>query len=463
MPVHYDVLIIGAGMSGLGAGIRLAHYGRKVCILDRHYLWGGLNSFYRLKGYRFDVGLHAMTNFVPRGTRNAPLTKLLRQLRIDYDELDLRPQQMSATWFPGKRLRFTNDFAFFESEVAEQFPAQADAFRRLVKHVMEYDALNLATPEFSAREVVSGFLSDPLLIEMLFCPLFFYGSAVENDMDFGQFVIMFKSIYCEGLARPTEGVRRVLRVLMEKYKGLGGELRMKSGVRRLEVAGSKVTEVVLDSGERLTADTVFSSAGYPETLGLLSDYVPGSEGPTQGQLSFMESIDVLTKEPRELGYEFTIQFFSTTEKFHYQKPEELVDVRSGVICCPNNFCYDRPLDDNLMRVTSLANHGRWAALPPEEYHESKVRWHGLVLDEVVKIVPDFRPFVKFTDIFTPKTVRKFTGHVNGAVYGSPVKFKTGRTRLDNLFLCGTDQGMLGIVGALLSGISMANMHVLQQA
>jgi cation diffusion facilitator CzcD-associated flavoprotein CzcO len=29
---HYDVAIIGAGMSGLAAGIRLAHFGRKVCI-----------------------------------------------------------------------------------------------------------------------------------------------------------------------------------------------------------------------------------------------------------------------------------------------------------------------------------------------------------------------------------------------------------------------------------------------
>ncbi|HEY0947484.1 MAG TPA: FAD-binding protein, partial [Opitutaceae bacterium] len=29
---HYDVAIIGAGMSGLAAGIRLAHFGKKVCI-----------------------------------------------------------------------------------------------------------------------------------------------------------------------------------------------------------------------------------------------------------------------------------------------------------------------------------------------------------------------------------------------------------------------------------------------
>ena len=61
----YDVVIIGAGMSGLAAGIRLAMFDRRVCILERHYAIGGLNSYYRLDGRNFDVGLHALTNFSP--------------------------------------------------------------------------------------------------------------------------------------------------------------------------------------------------------------------------------------------------------------------------------------------------------------------------------------------------------------------------------------------------------------
>jgi len=49
------------------------------------------------------------------------------------------------------------------------------------------------------------------------------------------------------------------------------------------------------------------------------------------------------------------------------------------------------------------------------------------------------------------------------VYGAPEKLKTGKTPIENLFICGTDQGFLGIVGAMLSGISMANLHVLKRA
>ena len=95
----YDVVIIGAGMSGLAAGIRLAHFGRKVCIFERHNAVGGLNGFYSIDGRRYDVGLHALTNFSPPGVRGTPLVKLLRQLRIDREEFALCEQRGSRIAF----------------------------------------------------------------------------------------------------------------------------------------------------------------------------------------------------------------------------------------------------------------------------------------------------------------------------------------------------------------------------
>ena len=64
-------------------------------------------------------------------------------------------------------------------------------------------------------------------------------------------------------------------------------------------------------------------------------------------------------------------------------------------------------------------------------------------------------------MFTPMTIRRFTGHENGAIYGAPHKQLDGMTGIQNLYLCGTDQGYLGIVGALVSGVSMANRHCLK--
>ncbi|MFH1304658.1 MAG: phytoene dehydrogenase, partial [Planctomycetota bacterium] len=78
----------------------------------------------------------------------------------------------------------------------------------------------------------------------------------------------------------------------------------------------------------------------------------------------------------------------------------------------------------------------------------------------LRYIPDFRPHVLDVDVFTPRTIKKFTGHINGCVYGAPQKILDGTTPFNNLFLCGTDQGFLGIIGSMLSGISIANLHLL---
>ncbi len=460
--MDYDVAIIGAGMSGLAAGIRLAYYGKKVCVLERHHRVGGLNSFYSRDGHKFDVGLHAMTNYVPRGVKSTPLPKLLRQLKLKPDDFDLCQQRMSAIAFPVKTLRFTNELDFLIQEVNEGFPKQKDNFQKLLQAVGEHDALALDARPRSAREVVESVITDPLLVDMIFCPLMYYGNAQEDDMEFGQFVIMFSSIFCEGFARPHAGVRQILDVLVDKYRESGGELRLKQGVKEMRSSGDRVESLLLDSGEEVTAKYVLSSAGYVETMELLPGQHADADDRKPGQLSFVEFIFVLNREMSDLGYDRTITFFSTSERFTYRKPREMVDISSGVICCPNNFQYDQPLPEPLIRVTNMANYERWAELDEDEYRAQKSAWIERSLEAAVQFVPDFRDSIVYTDMFTPRTIRRYTGHLNGAVYGTPDKVKDGRTHLKNLFVCGTDQGFLGIVGAMLSGISMANYHILQK-
>ena len=78
MSENYDAIVIGAGLSGLAAGIRIAMFGKKVCLLEKHSIPGGLNSFYQRKGVKIDVGLHALTNFAQKKERGLPLTKILK-------------------------------------------------------------------------------------------------------------------------------------------------------------------------------------------------------------------------------------------------------------------------------------------------------------------------------------------------------------------------------------------------
>ena len=74
---------------------------------------------------------------------------------------------------------------------------------------------------------------------MIFLPLMYYGSANEMDMDFSQFVIMFKSIFIEGFSRPYEGVRKIIKSLVDKYKSLGGKLRINSNVKKINSSNGK--------------------------------------------------------------------------------------------------------------------------------------------------------------------------------------------------------------------------------
>ena len=204
----YDTIIIGAGMSGLAAGIRLAYYDRKVCILERHYTIGGLNSFYRLRGRDYDVGLHAVTNFTPKGTRKGPFARLLRQLRFKWDDFALSPQVGSSIAFPDVELKFGNGLDLLRAEVARTFPRQSGNFEKLVSQIVDYDDLDQEAYERSARQLVGETISDRLLAEMIFCPLMWYGNAREHDMDFGQFCIMFPQHF-HGRPCPAAGRRPV--------------------------------------------------------------------------------------------------------------------------------------------------------------------------------------------------------------------------------------------------------------
>lgn len=459
--MRYDTVIIGAGLSGLAAGIRLAYFDKSVLIVERHTTIGGLNSFYRLRNRNYDVGLHAVTNYAEPGTKTGPLSKLLRQLRLRWEDFDLRPQVESSVVFPGHTLRFTNNFEYLFGQIADLFPRQIDGFRKLLERIRNHDALDLNREPISGRAVVGEYINDPLLIDMLFCPLMFYGSPTARDMDFNQFVIMFRSIFFEGFGRPLKGIRLILRKLVKHFKSLGGELRLRAGVQAINQSSDTATSLVLEDGTELEADNILSSAGSAETMRMCSGEAATTTDAKPGDISFMESISVLDCEPASLGHNETIIFYNDTPEFIYDRPDEPIDLRSGIICSPNNFEFDESLPEGKVRITALADPDFWMNLDDEAYAQEKQKWHDRIIEAALSHIPDFRSHVIDSDAFTPRTIRRFTGHLNGCVYGAPKKFVDGTTHLRNLFLCGTDQGFLGIIGAMLSGITIANKHLLR--
>ncbi|MCY2960700.1 MAG: NAD(P)/FAD-dependent oxidoreductase [Planctomycetota bacterium] len=455
---RYDALVIGAGMSGLAAGIRLAQFGRRVAILERHALWGGLNSFYKRGGRRFDSGLHALTNFARPESKTAPLSRVLRQLRLRFDDLHLGEQGRSRLHLADVRLDFSNDFALLEAEVARAFPAQRTQFASFVRAVREAEPFTTVDPSASGRAFLREHLTDEDLVEALMLPLCWYGSAREGDVDAYQAIILFRAIFLEGLARPRGGIKPLLDLLVARYKAEGGELRTHHGVESvLRDSRGAARGVRLDSGDELLSDRILSSAGYVETRNLCGE---SSAPADQGRLSFVETQRVLSQPSASIGALHTLVFFSDSLRPAWRRPEEPVDLSNGVIACSDNYAGNEIAPRGLMRVTCLANPETWCAYDEAEYRTQKDRWEDAICAAAAPYAADPRPLTTQVDCFTPRTITHYTGHTGGTVYGSPRKRLDGDSGVPNVHLIGTDQGFVGIVGALMSGISIANRHAL---
>jgi phytoene dehydrogenase-like protein len=461
--MNYDAIVIGAGMSGLAAGIRLAMFDKKVVILEKHSIPGGLNSYYQRRnvdkgGIRhFDVGLHALTNFIKKGEKGKPFSKLLKQLRLSYDDFKLCPQTHSEIHFPSVTLKFSNDFELLLSEVLEKFPTEKDNFIKLVETVKNFNELDLTQGYSSSRGVLKNLLRDELLIEMILCPLLIYGSAWEEDMDFAQFVIMFKSIYFEGFSRPEGGVRTIISLMMKKLEDVGAEVRFKTAVSEIITNESGTAVGVMAGGVALMAPVILSSIGYPETVRLTSA-LETKISPAVGKMTFLESLFVYDKKIPLSQNESTIIFYNNAPKYNYKAAKDYFDPQSAVICFPDHYEPKVTDGEGMARITFMANYDQWKEIPRDAYEEKKEVVSIAAQELLKKIVPNFDGKLLFRDIFSPTTIQNYTWHLNGTVYGSTDKTRDGRTPVKNLFIIGTDQGFLGIVGAMLSGISMANLH-----
>lgn len=455
----YQLIIIGGGLSGIAAGIRAARFGRKTLILEQHSLPGGLNSYYFRQGQLLETGLHAMTNCAAPGDKRAPLNRLFRQLQLSRKQFVLHEQLGSEIRFSGRTLAFTNDCRVLEEEIAREFPAAIDRFRLLRQEILQYDPFQPG-PWRSARQFLADRLGVPLLEDILLLPLMIYGNAEEHDMDLGQFVIMFRAVFEEGFFRPSGTMREFLELLVNQYHGFGGVMRYHCPVEQILVDRGRIRGVRLAGGEELTAEAVLSTVGIPETIRLSGWNLPPE--PYCGRMSFMETISLLpSASANGKEWQHSIIFYHTGETFRYQRPSSLLDTSWGVICFPENFQDQTPSEMRQVRVTNAANYSLWKNLSSSEYLSIKKQWAAASIRASEEVIGTYQHAVVYQDSFSPLTIERYTRKAQGAIYGSPLKFKDGATPWSNLFIAGTDQGFLGIVGAMLSGITVVNQHLLQ--
>ncbi|HBT96347.1 MAG TPA: NAD(P)/FAD-dependent oxidoreductase [Desulfobulbaceae bacterium] len=458
----YRLVIIGGGLSGLAAAIRYARYFPDVLVLEQHIRAGGLNSYYYRQGRLFETGLHAITNFAPPEDKNAPLNRLLRQLKIKREQLALHPQIRSEIrFFDRYTLSFSNDFAELTECIRKEFPQALPGFLRFYQNLPEIDPFT-PSPFRSARQFLQSHIDDPVLVDMLLCPLLFYGSSMENDMDLSQFAIMFRAIFLEGLCRPMGTIKDLLDMLLAHYLSLGGAIRYQAKVAKIIHGNQQANGLLLENGETINCDAIISTVGYRETLSLLGHQLPEDEK----RIGFVETIFQFPVENAvDFPHDITNIFYNNSSPFKYAAPKNIVDMNSGVLCFPMNFAGNRLAETGngpQLRITHLANYQLWAdmAKDQEAYQREKFRISHQSFIEAEKILGQLPKNPAYEDMFTPVTIARFTSKHAGAVYGSAKKIKDGNIGFKNLYLAGTDQGLLGIVGSMISGVSIINRYIL---
>ncbi|HRR06301.1 MAG TPA: hypothetical protein P5105_03375, partial [Victivallales bacterium] len=368
--------------------------------------------------------------------------------------------------FPGISLTFTNNFFETEKKFKLLFSDYSEQFDKLVDFISEFNAFSIEEKEKRwTRQVLRSFINNRTFEDIILLPLMYYGNACEEDMDLSQFVIMFRSIFMEGLCRPEGGIKTIIRILEKKLKENNCSIINRNPVEKISPLSSGIFEILLSDGSILTAEKIISCIGYNETLDLV-DKISQTRRKSYGQIAFCEAIFCLKESIVKEFADFrnACTFFCETDKFDFKKPSKAYSTESGVFCVPTNFKYlsSRP-EVFFLRLTTLANFEYWIDESPERYKKLKLEFEEEALAKIAKLLNTkiSREDISFSDTFTPRTILRWTGHKNGAIYGSPVKAKDGKTEVPNLYVCGTDQGFLGITGSILSGISIANKYALQ--
>lgn len=279
-------VVVGAGLGGLAAAMRLGAKGYRVTVLDRLDTPGGRASAIHRGGFRFDLGPTIVT--VPQ---------LLRELWAacgrDFDaDVDLRPLD------PFYRICFPDGSAFtahaaseaMRAEVARLAPADLAGYDRFLaesearyrfgfedlgrRPMHRFADLVRVLPTFarlradrSVHAHVARRVRDPRLrMALSFHPLFIGGDPFRVT---SIYILVSHLERAFGVHYAMGGVGAITRAMADVVEAQGGEVRLGEEVTGIGVRDGAVTGVRLAGGGQVPASLVVSNADPAHTYGAL--------------------------------------------------------------------------------------------------------------------------------------------------------------------------------------------------
>jgi phytoene desaturase len=304
------VVVVGAGLGGLSAALRLAGAGRQVTVLERESVPGGRAGLLELGGYRFDTGPTVLT--MPDLLADA-----FRCVGEDIaDWLDLRPVSPAyrARFADGTSLDVIADVEAMAAEVARVCgPREADGYRRFaaftkrlydleVRHFIDRNLdspLDLLRPSLARLAAMGGFrrlapvvasyLEDPRLQRVFSFQAMYAGMSPYDALAIYAVIAYMDCV--AGVWFPVGGMHAVPVAMAAAAEKHGVEIRYGTTVSSVELRGSRAVAVRTADGDRVAADVVVLNPDLPVAW---RDLLPAATPPRRlSRLSYSPSCVVL--------------------------------------------------------------------------------------------------------------------------------------------------------------------------
>ncbi len=283
--IHSDstqAIVIGAGLGGLAAAMRLGAKGYAVTVLDRLDLPGGRGSSVTQDGHRFDLGPTIIT--VPQVYED-----LWAACGRDFHkDVDLRPMDpfYEVRWQDGSTFTARQDTDAMLAEVARLSPGDVKGYKKFLKdsqrrYVVGFEGMVAkpmhrlwetikVLPEFALLRADRSILGlakarvkDPRLqMALSFHPLFIGGDPRHVTSMYALVAYLEKEF---GVHYAMGGVQAIARAMVSVVRSQGGQVRQGVEVDEILVEGGAAKGVRLTGGEVIPADLVVSNADAGHT------------------------------------------------------------------------------------------------------------------------------------------------------------------------------------------------------
>lgn len=283
MNLRGRVVVVGAGLGGLAAALRLRAAGCDVTLLEREQRPGGRAGMIEREGYRFDTGPSVLT--MP--DLFAELFALHGQALADHVTLRRLDPAYRAVFHDGSQLAVRGSVDAMEAEVRDVCgPDEAARFVRLAAHLKAlYEAeldgfidgnfdspLDLVRPRQlfelvrlggfrRVHSLVASHLTDWRLIRMFTFQSMYAGMSPYEAL--GVYAVIAYMDAILGVYAVDGGIHALCVALAALAVRAGVDVRLGAAVERVELADGRATGVVTAGGERVPADVVVLNPDLP--------------------------------------------------------------------------------------------------------------------------------------------------------------------------------------------------------